>query len=95
MQQLLFIAMIRKGSIFSWTADGLFFDCWKFVSSLTQQKKAQELESLEINTFSRNSKPLDLHITGDRKEKKSLQSQKNTDKTYLPFAKEKGANWNK
>lgn len=56
------------------------------------KKKAQELESLEINTFSRNSKPLDLHITGDRKEKKSLQSQKNTDKTYLPFAKEKGAN---
>lgn len=82
MQHLLFIPMIRKGSVFSWTEDDLFFDCWKCVSSLTQQnrtkKKAQELESLEISTFSRNSKPLDLHITGDIKEKKTLQSQKKT-----------------
>lgn len=58
----------------------------------TNKKKAQELESLEINTFSRNSKPLDLHITGDIKENAAKPKKKNTDKIYLPFAKEKGAN---
>lgn len=71
------------------------------LSLLSPSKKAQELHNetaWKRNMLSRNSKPSDLHTAGDTKGKmieKRLQSQKSTDKIYLPSAKKKGANRNK
>lgn len=80
---------------------GCFFLPTGNLSLLSPSKKAQDWDNetaWKRNTLSRNSKPPDLHIAGDTKGKmteKRLQSQKSTDKIYLPSARKKGANRNK